>query len=126
MPTTPALNLIFHFVRREISSRYLGSFSGGLWALMQPLIQLAVYGFVWTYVFGMRPPGGADAPGIVPFLAMGVWPWNAFAEALHAFDHRDSGQFRADRQGRVAARDPGVFIGSVEFPAAMSSAFAPS
>ena len=77
-----ALALTSHFVRREIRNRYLGSFSGGIWALLQPLIQLAVYGFVWTYVFRMRLPGGAGAAGIVPFLALGVWPWNAFAEAL--------------------------------------------
>jgi len=76
------LSLTTHFIRREIGNRYLGSFSGGLWALLQPLLQLAVYGFVWTYVFGMRVPGGPDAPGIVAFLAMGVWPWNAFAEAV--------------------------------------------
>ena len=77
-----ALALTSHFVRREIRNRYLGSFSGGVWALLQPLIQLAVYGFVWTYVFRMKLPGGAGAVGIVPFLALGVWPWNAFAEAL--------------------------------------------
>ncbi len=77
-----ALALTSHFVRREIRNRYLGSFSGGLWALIQPLIQLAVYGFVWVYVFRMRLPGGTDGPGIVAFLAMGVWPWNAFSESL--------------------------------------------
>jgi lipopolysaccharide transport system permease protein len=77
-----ALALTSHFVRREIRNRYLGSFSGGLWALIQPLIQLAVYGFVWVYVFRMRAPGGVDGPGIVAFLAMGVWPWNAFSESL--------------------------------------------
>ena len=46
-----ALSLALHFIRREIRSRYLGSFSGGLWALFQPLIQLAVYSFVFVYVF---------------------------------------------------------------------------
>jgi len=77
-----ALALTSHFVRREIRNRYLGSFSGGLWALIQPLIQLAVYGFVWKYVFRMSAPGGVGGPGIVAFLAMGVWPWNAFSESL--------------------------------------------
>jgi len=72
-----------HFVRRELRNRYLGSISGGLWALMQPLAQLAIYGFVWAYVFRMRAPGGDASPAaIVPFLALGVWPWNAFSEAI--------------------------------------------
>ena len=40
----PALRLALHFIRRDLRNRYLGSFSGGLWALVQPLVQLAVYG----------------------------------------------------------------------------------
>jgi len=80
MPTVPALNLALHFIRREVRSRYLGSFSGGLWALAQPLIQLAVFGVVYVYVFKAPPP--AANIGVLPFLALGLWPWNAFAEAL--------------------------------------------
>ena len=77
----PALRLALHFIRRDIRNRYLGSFSGGLWALLQPLIQLAVYGFVFVYVFKAKVPG-ADAPGYVPFLALGLWPWVAFSEGI--------------------------------------------
>lgn len=77
----PALRLALHFIRRDIRNRYLGSFSGGLWALVQPLIQLAVYGFVFVYVFNAKVPG-ADAPGYVPFLALGLWPWAAFSEGI--------------------------------------------
>lgn len=78
-----SMALVAHFVRRELRNRYLGSISGSLWALLQPLAQLAIYGFVWAYVFKMRPPGDDTSPGaIVPFLALGMWPWNAFAEAV--------------------------------------------
>jgi len=76
-----ALRLALHFIRRDLESRYLGSFSGGLWALVQPLVQLAVYSFVFVYVFKAKAPG-ADAPGYVPFLALALWPWSAFAESL--------------------------------------------
>jgi len=77
----PAFRLALHFIRRDIRNRYLGSFSGGLWALAQPLIQLAVYGFVFVYVFNAKVPG-ANAPGYVPFLALGLWPWVAFSEGI--------------------------------------------
>lgn len=97
-----ALALASHFVRREIRNRYLGSFSGGLWALLQPLIQLAVYGFVWVYVFRMQIAGGAGAPGIVAFLALGVWPWNAFAEALV--------------RATTAVQDNSALIGKIALP----------
>jgi lipopolysaccharide transport system permease protein len=82
-PASKSLAIAGHFIRRELRNRYLGSISGGLWALLQPLIQLAIYGFVWTYVFKMRLPGNELSPAaIVPFLALGVWPWNAFSEAV--------------------------------------------
>ena len=77
----PALGLALHFIRREIKNRYLGSFSGGLWALLQPLIQLAVYSFVFVRIFKAPLPEGSTV-GYVPFLFMGLWPWNAFAESL--------------------------------------------
>ena len=76
-----ALGLTLHFVRREIGNRYLGSFSGGLWALFQPLILLAVYSVVFVYVFRQGAPPGSNV-GYVPFLFMGLWPWTMFAESL--------------------------------------------
>ena len=77
----PGLRLALHFIRRDLRNRYLGSFSGGLWALFQPLIQLAVYSVVFIYVFGAKVPG-ANTPGFVPFLAVALWPWTAFSEGL--------------------------------------------
>jgi len=98
-----SMSLMLHFVRREVRNRYLGSISGGLWALMQPLAQLAIYGFVWAYVFRMRAPGGdASTMAIVPFLALGVWPWNAFSEAI--------------TRSTTAIQDNAALIGKVAMP----------
>ena len=77
----PAAALTLRFFRRELSNRFAGSFSGGLWALFQPLLQLAVYSFVFVYIFKARVPG-AGAPGYVAFLMTALWPWTAFAEAV--------------------------------------------
>ena len=73
--------LTLRFFRRELKNRFAGSFTGGLWALFQPLIQLAVYTFVFVHVLKARIPG-ADAPGYVPFLVTALWPWIAFSEAI--------------------------------------------
>jgi len=78
----PAINLALHFIRRDVRNRYLGSFSGGLWALLQPLVQLAVYGFVFVYIFKAKVPDSDATVGYTPFLALGIWPWIAFSEAL--------------------------------------------
>ncbi|HET6633008.1 MAG TPA: ABC transporter permease [Rhodanobacteraceae bacterium] len=76
-----AWRLFRHFFVRELRNRFLGSFSGGLWALIQPLVQLAIYSFVFVYIFKARVPG-ADAPGYVPFLLVALWPWTAFSESI--------------------------------------------
>lgn len=73
--------LTLRFFRRELRNRFAGSFTGGLWALLQPLVQLAVYAFVFVHVFKSRIPG-ADAPGFVPFLVTALWPWTAFSESI--------------------------------------------
>ncbi len=96
-----ALNLALHFTHRELLNRYQGSFSGGLWSLLQPLIQLAVYSFVFVYVFKARLPG-ADAPGFVPFLIVALWPWTAFSEAI--------------TRATTAIHDNAALIGKVALP----------
>ena len=75
------LVLAAHFIRRELRERYRGSFTGFGWALLQPLIQLAIYAFVFVQIFKARVPG-AGAPGYVPFLVVAMWPWIAFSEAI--------------------------------------------
>lgn len=99
----PTLSLALQLARRDLRNRYLGSFSGGAWALLQPLIQLAVYAFVFGYVFRQRLPG-ADAPGYVPFLVIALWPWTAFAEALS--------------RATTAIQDNASLIGKVALPRA--------
>jgi ABC-type polysaccharide/polyol phosphate export permease len=69
-------------VLRDLRNRYLGSISGLAWALVQPLLLLAIY--------CRRFHRGAEGPlarfgglGFVPYLALGLWPWTAFAEGLN-------------------------------------------
>jgi lipopolysaccharide transport system permease protein len=75
-------NLLRHFVVRDLKQRYLGSFSGGLWAVAQPLLLLAVYAVVFVQVLRVPRPQ-AIGVDFVPFLVCGLWPWTAFAEALN-------------------------------------------
>jgi lipopolysaccharide transport system permease protein len=77
----PTAALAIRFFRRELSNRFAGSFSGVLWALIQPLLQLAITSFVFVYVLRVRLPG-ANTLEFVPFLATALWPWVAFQEAV--------------------------------------------
>lgn len=65
--------------RREIRNRYVGSISGMFWALLHPLLLLGVYTFIFTIVF--RPPE-LKGQNYLLFVAIGLWPWLAFQEAL--------------------------------------------
>ena len=93
--------LTSRFIRRELTNRFAGSFSGGLWAVLQPLLQLAVYAFVFVHIFKARVPG-ADAPGYVPFLVAALWPWTAFSEAV--------------LRATTALQDNAALIGKVALP----------
>lgn len=73
--------LFMSFLRREVSSRYVGTAAGALWALGQPLLMLAIYAFVFQRVLGVQFES-SNGHGFVVFLACGLWPWMAFHEAV--------------------------------------------
>ncbi|NIP18457.1 MAG: phosphate ABC transporter permease, partial [Xanthomonadales bacterium] len=66
---------------RQVRQDYLENITGFAWLVLQPLLLLAVYAFVFTTIFQARV---IDAPGIgfVPYLAVAFWPWMAFSDAI--------------------------------------------
>lgn len=73
--------LLWSFARREIASRYTGSLAGIGWTLFHPLIQLALYAFVFSVIFRVPLPEGY-ASSYLAFVAVALWPWLMFTEAL--------------------------------------------
>ena len=71
--------LLVNFFRRELFSRYLGTVTGLAWALLHPLVLLAVYNFVFTSMFRAGP---MDGKSFLAFVAVALWPWLAAQEAL--------------------------------------------
>jgi lipopolysaccharide transport system permease protein len=72
--------LVGSLVARELKARYRGSVLGFLWTLVNPLLLLLVY----TFVFSVVMPG-ARAAGIEPyslFLFCGILPWTWFSSSL--------------------------------------------
>ena len=72
--------LLWHFFQREFRSRYLGSMSGLLWAVVHPALQLAMYALVFEKIFKARIIG-AEAHGFVAYIGVGFWAWTLFAES---------------------------------------------
>lgn len=78
--------LILHMVRRQLALRYKGSILGWLWSLVQPLMMLVVYAFVFGIIFKARWGTAPDA-GSVSFAAVmfcGMATFNLFAETVNA------------------------------------------
>ena len=73
--------LFVRLAQREVGNRFAGSLLGGVWALLHPLALLLMYTFVFTTVFKVRAVGDGQTPFIV-FLAVALWPWMAFSEAV--------------------------------------------
>lgn len=75
--------LLAQLIKRDVLLRYRGAYFGLLWVFLSPLIMLAIYAFVFGYVFQARWP---NQYGEVPFallLFAGLIPFNLFAEAVN-------------------------------------------
>ena len=73
--------LFLRFAQREVTNRFAGSLLGGLWAFVHPLALLLIYSFVFTTVLRVRALADTSVPFVV-FLAVALWPWMAFQEAV--------------------------------------------
>lgn len=72
-------HLLAVLVGRELKARYRGTVFGYLWSLLNPLLLLAVYTVVFTYVIPARVPDVGPYP---LFLFAGLLPWLFASGAL--------------------------------------------
>ena len=73
--------LIRSMVHRDILARYRGSFGDTLWTILNPLLLMAAYFFVFGVVLESRFPGDPSKAGFVLYFLSGMLPWLAFSEA---------------------------------------------
>ncbi|OPH53112.1 hypothetical protein BC351_32040 [Paenibacillus ferrarius] len=70
------LDLLLNLVERDLKLKYKGSVIGFLWSLVNPLIMLIIY--TWVFKTIMK----TDVPNFPLFLMAGLLPWNFFASSL--------------------------------------------
>jgi lipopolysaccharide transport system permease protein len=75
-------SLIKTLVRRDIFSRYAGSAGGAFWTILNPLLLMLTYFFVFGMVLHSRVPGDPSATGFAFYFLAGMMPWLAFSDAL--------------------------------------------
>jgi ABC-type polysaccharide/polyol phosphate export permease len=73
---------IRRLVARDIRSRYMGSILGLFWSVIHPLIQVALYYFVFSLVLRMRVGAEYGGTHFAFWLVAGLLPWTLFAEMI--------------------------------------------
>jgi len=74
-------HLVMNFVVRDLKMRYVGSFMGFFWSVVNPLVLLSCYTFVFSIVFKIRPATSAT-DNFAVFLFCGILPWLYFQDTL--------------------------------------------
>jgi lipopolysaccharide transport system permease protein len=75
-------SLIRTLVRRDVLSRYSGSFGGAFWAVLNPLMLMLTYFFVFGLVLKSRFGNDPSRSGFAVYFLAGMLPWLAFSEAV--------------------------------------------
>ena len=74
-------SLIRTMVRRDILGRYRGSFGGAFWTILNPLLLMLTYFFVFGVVLRTRFGSDPSRAGFALYFLAGMLPWLAFSEA---------------------------------------------
>lgn len=82
-------SLIFQMTKREVVGRYRGSVFGLAWSFFNPLLMLAVYSFVFSFVFKSRWGGDVDQghARFAMMLFVGMTVHGLFAECINRAPH---------------------------------------
>ncbi|WP_123042253.1 ABC transporter permease [Cohnella candidum] len=75
--------LILQLTKREISSRYKGSYLGILWTFVTPILMISIYTFVFSGVFKARWPAGSSSKmEFALIIFCGLIAFNIFSELI--------------------------------------------
>jgi len=69
--------------KREVTQRYVGQVFGTLWTIGHPIALMAVYVFIFAFVFKMRIGGTNELPlNYTTYMLSGLIPWITFQEVM--------------------------------------------
>lgn len=76
-------SLIWELAKHKLREQYAATLIGSFWAVLQPLMTMLVFWFVFTYGFRQEVSEVNQAPFFL-VLFCGLLPWMSFNEALQA------------------------------------------
>jgi lipopolysaccharide transport system permease protein len=74
--------LLLQMVRRDFEQRFIGSTAGWTWGLILPLVQLAVWVFVFEVCLRQTVPPNQPTRSYALFLFCGYLPWLLFQDTV--------------------------------------------
>ena len=74
--------LIFSFAKRELLGRYKGSALGIAWAVLTPVVMIAIFTFIFAGIFGARFGANDSHWDYALYLFCGLLPWSMFQESV--------------------------------------------
>ena len=74
--------LIFSFAKRELLGRYKGSALGIAWAVLTPVVMIAIFTFIFAGMFGARFGVNHSHWDYALYLFCGLLPWSMFQESV--------------------------------------------
>ena len=90
----------------DIRYRYAGTGLGALWNILNPLLEVAIYTFVFSQILALRS-GDSRGTAYVLFLCTGLFPWLSFSDTIL----RGSNAFRENANSlRRLPILPAVFV----------------
>lgn len=75
-------HFIISSIRNDLRSRFARSKLGGLWMVLQPLAQVAIYALVLSRIMATKLPGINDRYAYVIYLMAGMIAWSLFADVI--------------------------------------------
>lgn len=74
--------LIFNLFKLNLKDKYTASALGGVWAIINPIIMLSIFTFIFGFVYKSKLPGADTTLAYCIWLISGYGPWLATSEAL--------------------------------------------
>jgi lipopolysaccharide transport system permease protein len=75
-------DLVLSLARRELAARYKGSVLGIIWAILTPVVMIAIFTFIFAGLFRARFGASGSGWDYALYLFCGLLPWTAFQESL--------------------------------------------
>ena len=75
-------NLLKNLILRDLKHRYVGSVGGFLWSVVNPIVLLVSYTFIYSVIFGLKLGLESGTSSFAIFVLCGLLPWTLFADTV--------------------------------------------